>query len=289
MKQPLDAILIIISLTIITLGCSREEVNHDIFDIPSGTVFDIVLEGFISSEKTHYQVKLSKPTDFSTRVLSPINNANVALTDGDKFYEFELTSVPGVFQSKNRIAGEVGKRYTLIVNYDGKTYYASDSLVQVQHEMNIASYAIEVHNGFFSFDFNQHNFGFDIPSVWIPNGNTDENGKIIKFDIKDLLGIELYNHVGSIPQGVFPTRWRSTGTSGFSTDSLEIIQMSLSTPYYDYLLSQFNIREWSSGIFSTIPGNTKTNVSEGGTGFFNCMDVKRHRLSYGDLYDYFNE
>jgi len=33
-----------------------------------------------------------------------------------------------------------------------------------------------------------------------------------------------------------------------------------------------------------VPGNTKNNVSEGGTGFFYVLNVRRLRLTYGELW-----
>jgi hypothetical protein len=270
-------------LALIAIGCNKEEINPKVLDISSGEMYNIVIEGFISTEKTLYQVKLSKPISISNSDFSPISNAQVKITDGNMFYYFELTSVAGIFQSIDSISGEVGRKYTLIVEYNNETYFASDSLVQCHPEIDYPANEVKISTDFYEFHSNQHNFGYKYPSIWTDNENTTQNGEIIPIGIKNMYNLKLYNHVGSIPQGVFPASFSSTGASGLASDSLEIIKMSVSDAYYEYLLSQFNITEWSSGIFSTIPGNTKTNVSEGGTGFFYCTDVKRFRMTYKDL------
>jgi len=261
----------------------KEEINPKVLDIHSGKMFDIVVEGFISTEKTLYQVKLSKPKSMLNPDFLPINNAQVKITDGNKFYNFELTATPGIFQSTDSISGEVGKKYTLIVEYNNKTYYASDSLVQSNPIVDFPINDIEQFDSHIEIDILVHNFGYKNASIWKDVESTDEEENIIHFDIKELNNLSIYNHVGSIPQGIFPVGFTATILAGNENDSLELIKMSVSQTYYEYLLSQFNITEWSSGIFSTIPGNTKTNVSDGGTGYFYCTDVKRFRMTYKDL------
>jgi hypothetical protein len=70
---------------------------------------------------------------------------------------------------------------------------------------------------------------------------------------------------------------------GAPTDSVELINLSISDQYHEHLITLFNVTEWSSGIFSTIPGNVKTNVSEGGTGYFYAVNAKRFRITFKDL------
>lgn len=280
-----DSIICYVLVALIALSCNKEEINPGDLDIHSGKMYDIVIEGFLSTEKTLYQIKLSTPIGISNSDFLPVNNAQVKIKDGNKIYNFELTSVSGIFQSIDSISGEVGKKYTLIVEYNNKTFYASDSLTKCNSAIDFPVKKVEIIDDFYQFDLYVHNFGFDFPSIWTDIETTDNNGEIIHFDIKDFYNLKLYNHIGSIPQGVFPNGFSSTGVSGLTTDSLEIIKMSVSEAYYEYLVSQFNIAEWSSGIFSTIPGNTKTNVSEGGTGYFYCTDVKRFRMTYKDLFE----
>jgi hypothetical protein len=283
MLQKTYRIFIILLLLSSIVGCIKEEVNPNVLDIHSEKMYDIVIEGFISTETTFCQIKLSKPMGISSSNFEPINNASVKITDGNLLHNFELTSVPGVFQSIDSISGELEKKYTLIVEYNNKTYYASDSLVQCNPLIDFPIDEIKIFDSHIQSSIRVHNFGYNNASIWNFVESTDEEGRIIHYDIKELHNLNIYNHIGSIPQGIFPAGFTSTGASGFATDSLEIIKLSVSEAYYNYLLSQFNISEWSSGIFSTIPGNTKTNVSDGGTGYFYCTDVKRFRTTYKDF------
>jgi len=278
------SILYFITLEFIFISCNTEEINSVKLDITFEKQFDIVIEGFITTEKMVYQVKLSKPTSLSNSDFIPIDNAQVKISDGKNSYDYKLTDIPGVFQTIDSISGKIGTKYTLIVEYNNKTYYATDSLIACNLEFDFPiEEMIDTVDSYIMFNIPIHNFGYKYPSIWNFIESTNDKGEINHFDINNLNRIKLYNHIGSIPQGIFPSEFASTGLSGHPTDSLELIKFSISNLYNKYLLSQFNISDWSSGIFSTVPGNTKTNVSEGGIGFFYCSDVKRFKMTYQDL------
>lgn len=283
----------IFALTLLAIGCAKEEIDPSIFNIAHEDTYDIVIEGFISTEKTRYKVLLSKPISFSNSDIVHISNAKVKIIDGNNTYDFEPTSVAGEYLSIDSISGEVGKKYTLIVEYNNKTYTASDTLVECNP---IFDYPLKdlwiTSDNFYQYEMDIHNFGFDYPSIWITGGysvdSPEEGNRPISFDIADrfLKTINFYNHVGSRPQGIFASTRYLSGISAFPTDSIELIKLSVSDDYYEYIVSELNISIWSSGIFSTIPGNSKSNVSEGGTGFFYCTDVIRYRTTFGDLKKY---
>ena len=130
-----------------------------------------------------------------------------------------------------------------------------------------------------------HNFGYIDNSIWISNHYTDSLNRPISLTPKEIIDypIKMYTHTSALPQGLFPSGITSTGDAGEPNDTTEYLKLSVSDAYYKYLVSMFNLTDWSSGIFSTIPGNTYSNVSEGGTGFFFASDVKKIRIQYKDL------
>ena len=276
-------------VTIIVLlsfnSCDMEQISFDDIDIKADAKYEIVIDGFLSNEKTIHYIKLSKPTNgYDSIAFLPINNAEVYLTDVNNRYNYILSEEPGVFESEDSIKGEVGNSYTVNVIYNNKLYTATDVMVKCDVTIDFPVSEIQMFEYRVEMSTPEHNFGYNSPSIWSDNETTDSLGiNIVHFDINDIYSMRLYNHVGSIPQGIFPTLSAYTGVSGILNDSLEIIKMSVSDSYYKYLVSRFNITNWSSGMFATIPGNTLTNVSSGGTGFFYATEAIRYRLTYKDL------
>ncbi len=144
-------------------------------------------------------------------------------------------------------------------------------------------------NDWLEFDATQHNFGFDKYMVLLVNdrineGHVSDSIKNIYSDIVRLNQyFRIYIHKGSLPQGIFPAGLGSTGACGVPTDSIEFVYLTISDAYYDYLITVFNETDWKSGIFSTISGNTKGNISRGSTGYFYAINTKRIRLTYQNL------
>lgn len=285
-------ISIILFLFLIT-ACRKEEISlHDV-DFPSvGSKYAIVVEGGIFSELDLQFVRLTKPGRWAeaSPLAEGIGDAEVYIQEGEHIYSFAPGEKPGDYFSVDSIRGEVGKTYTLVVSYEGKTYTATDRMVEGPEPTNripveegsIAYFTDSfTHKEKVQFSVYAHAFGYDVAQKWF-----------LKSDLYDLGGTSLFNdlsrwhfnHQGSPPQGVFPSGQRLSCCGGIITDSeVEFISLSMSDKYYQYLVSLFNETEWAAGLFSVIPGNIKTNVSEGGTGFFYASEVKRATYKVEEL------
>lgn len=287
-------ISIILFLTCI-FGCRKEEISiHDIDFSSAENSYAIVVEGGIFSDYDQQYVRLTKPgqwTDTAPAV-EGIGNAEVYIQEAGNSYWFSPGEKPGDYFSVDSIRGEVGKTYTLVVSYEGKTYTATDSMVEGSEPTNripvddeSVGYFTDPHNSDLRVQFSAktHNFGYTVAQKWFlsEEGSSPE-------------GVVFYNslyfwnfyHRGSPPQGVFPSGGGSS-CCGFRLNSnVDFISLSMSDKYYEYLVSLFNETDWSAGLFSVIPGNIKTNVSEGGTGFFYASEVKRATYKVKDLVFY---
>ena len=277
--------VIIFFIVLLITGCDKQQISFDNIDIEVDSNYHIVVDGFISNELTIQKIRISKPVyGMDSIIFRPINNAYVYLTNNNIKYIYKLSDTQGTYHSMDSIKGEINQEYIINIFYNGILYRASDVLHNLDTTMmDFPISDIKQYDNFVEIYCLQHNFGYTIPSIWRFTETTDSLGNIVYYDINNIHSLALYNHRGSLPQGLFPSSFTSTGLSGNLSDSLEIIKMSISDAYYEYLLSQFDITDWSSGIFSTTPGNTKTNVSKGGTGFFYCTSVKRYRMTYKDL------
>jgi hypothetical protein len=281
---------IIAALVFLLLACEKEKISIGELNLSNAELtYEIAIDGFISTEMTRCQVTLSEPVSISDSVhYIPVTDAEVTLTDGSNAYLFELIDSSGIYASYDSIAGTIGNTYTLEVSYNGKSYTASDIMPVADEVFNFPVNEIESFPDEDRIEFSvlEHNFGYEKPLVWsFVQGYFGENNEfqLPFYDVYDLYSMRIYSHVGSIPQGLFPNGFNVTGASGISSESLEIIKMAISDQYYEYLLSLFNETDWKAGIFSTIAGNVKTNISKGGIGYFYATNVKRKRITYNDL------
>lgn len=285
-----------ITVLIVLSSCKEVEIDVNTLISPTDTfIYDIVIEGGIVSIKGKQFVRLSSPININEkRKSSPISNAIVQLYDGEKFYTYDESDEAGVYFTHDSICGKIGKRYTLMVKYNNKEYFASDSLVQVSYTQSERLPVYNIHEGehdrfYFESDF--HNFGYPESNKWLfIMGYRDNSGNYIikEFDTAELANrrIYIFTHNSSLPQGLFPNGGIVTGGSGPADAELEFIKFSLSDKYYKYLLSYFDETDWRAGIFSKYPGNTYTNVSEGGTGYFYASDSKKIKIKFKDLVNY---
>jgi hypothetical protein len=292
-------ITIVIFSLLALLSCERELVNPDDVNFLNEELpYKITISGFISTEKTIYRVYLSKPfgiLDGSQR--EPINDAIVSVSDGQNVFLYERINSDGEYRSIDSIQAVPGVEYTVKVVYEGKTYTASD--VTPVESCDEIFYVFERSIGYdnngnpvppndssIGLRYSFQNFGYSRNLIVIANDLRDDFGLDSLSDIaflNQMFPTIIYIHKSSYPQGVFPSRFKSSMFGGAITDSVELINLSISDQYHEHLITLFNVTEWSSGIFSTIPGNVKTNVSEGGTGYFYAVNAKRIRVTLKDL------
>ena len=156
--------------------------------------------------------------------------------------------------------------------------------MKIEHWRDDGSIAFNNH---IEIELSKHKFGCAETAKWTFK-DIDSSYYVKK--PKDLVFLDpAYSHQSSIPQGVFPMATEGTYAAYNDYEDeddeapIQCVKMSMSDRYYDYLVSEFNLTDWSGGMFSTIPGNTKTNLSKGGTGYFYACDVKIKYLGLDEL------
>lgn len=285
MKRPIYYLFVLLLFS----SCMEEEISLNDLKLKNADLpFDIVVDGMISTEKTIYKVRLHKPLSFLGEIVSePVNDAIVLVRNREDEYVYQLDSM-GIYSSIDSIQGIPGEEYRVEVRYNNELYTASD-IIPLHYEDRLLI-PFEKPEGTIDANwvqahFSFHNFGFDKPLVVMDDNSWNfKQDSVIHIDIHNFSD-PLYLHRGSPPQGVFPTGWGSTGIAGELTNMVTFINMTISERYYEYLLSVFNETDWKGGIFSTIEGNSKTNISDGGTGFFYCTHAKRISFTFQDIGD----
>ena len=100
----------------------------------------LVVEGMITSDTTNHVVKLSSTGGFYHNDQTPrATGASVSISDnmGNVFPLAEV--LPGKYMTENDVYGQVGRTYTLTVDYDGARFQASSTMKRVP-EIDSLSY-----------------------------------------------------------------------------------------------------------------------------------------------------
>ena len=278
-------------------ACTEEEVTLDLKN--TGNPYQIAVDGGVFSLGGHQFLKLTVPFEQNGKV-KPASGAKVEVSDGQNTYQYYETDELGEYKSIEEFAGKVGKVYTLKIEFNGNTYSASDSMVaatEIELEQIPAgeqSKYLKVESwsdinpddivfyDFASIELSKHKFGCVETASWVFR----DDSMFIKTPKNIVFAEKYYSHEQSIPQGVFPMATWGSGVSyneERANSPVQCVKMSMSDRYYDYRVSEFNLTDWSGGMFSTIPGNTKTNLSKGGTGYFYASDVKIRYLDLDEL------
>jgi hypothetical protein len=277
-------------------SCSEEVSLNDINFSNADIEQYIAVEGFVSNEDEPCRIKLTKPVSVSQKIESiPIDDATIVLHHRARDYTFQHDTI-GVYFSIDNIIGIAGEVYTLEINYNSKTYTAEEIMPdEPNDEFNIPfTLGISYDDNqkprpydetFVGLDIRFHNFGYERTNSWGFEEARYNNDTFPDNDLYRAMNYGIYTHQGSIPQGIFAPLTGATGASGAATDSLEIIKAELSDRYKLYLLDKFNETDWQGGMFSTIPGNVSSNLSEGATGYFYALNVKRKRFIIEDFVD----
>ncbi|MDA3882427.1 MAG: DUF4249 family protein, partial [Bacteroidales bacterium] len=234
-------------------SCVKEEIDANQLSIPKTyeIATEVIVEGYLTDEMSIQLVKLSKPAKIDDScTFIPINTAEVFVTNGDTTYWYNVLGNDGIYQSHVPFKAESGKVYTLHILYNNKKYTASDSMNTTDSIINYPIKSVRVGGSHIEIHSQEHNFGFLKPAIWtFIERRLDSLQRFphIEIDFFHTRFFLLYNHTGSLPQGLFPSSFSSTLVSGAETDSLEIVKLSISDSYYNYLISYFNITDWNSG------------------------------------------
>jgi len=284
-------------LFIILFSCSKEQVGIDVFqsvDVSEHIVFD----GFATTYYGDQFISISKSTGLVADQTNPVLDAEIVIYSKDSLYEFELYDTTGIYCSVKPFAIERGIKYTCKVIVEGKEYLASDSLsLYNDNEKDTlllpSTNEITDQGDNIVIWFYKQNFGYEQTSCYQLGAAyyTYEtayykNLNIGEFLFKDRAAF-IYHHKGSLPQGVYANSFTLNSYNVSKNSFIEYFYFDISKEYADFLIDYFNITEWNGGIFSTIPGNAFTNVSNDGLGKFFVADVKRIQINYKDYLETF--
>ncbi|MBK7407765.1 MAG: DUF4249 family protein [Saprospirales bacterium] len=227
-----------------------------------------VVEAILTDELKTQEVSLSLSyNDLNGQPVS-VTGAEVRITGGGAILDFaEASSRPGTYLSTQVFAAQLFTNYTLEINWEGETYEAENSMVQVIP--------------FQKWTFN--NVGAidslrtiaSVPSLYSPHeqamyevdidwrhlvGSDSDRAKVFYYTFNTVDVNELFRP----PQE----------TVVFPKGSIVIVKKhSLNPAFAAYCRALLMETEWQGGVFDEASSSLPTNVSNGGVGFFGVCAV----------------
>ncbi|MCK4748331.1 MAG: DUF4249 family protein, partial [Bacteroidales bacterium] len=231
----------------------------------------IVVEGKITNDTKAHEVKLSLPVYETNAAREPVTGATVVINDGRQIHALtEDPERPGIYLTGPGFAGEVNRGYQLRIRHGDRHITAIAFMREV-----------------LPFQFMRpHLVQSDPPlyEVYI----SDQNGPAIvrmELDWSHVPGYDalprdethalIYHYtLGSVDVNrIFaPDREHvrfPPGTIVFREKE------SVSREYEEFLRGMLSETDWRGGVFDVLPGNARSNLSEGAIGYFTAGEVIR--------------
>ncbi len=230
----------------------------------------IVIEGTVTSDSGPYYVRINQSVDYGQLNDFPaVSGAMVHITDQDGNTE-ALEEVEEGLYATRELQGEIGKRYTVDVSYNGERYQAASTMPSTVIPIQSLSYVFEeetlfVDEGYYVTAYfldpiDEENY---YRLKMFVNGEPyyfDQDGVPVKDDNFWLINDQFFN--GKVMDFEFP----QTLKAGDKVD-VELHQVDKAT--YDYYRTLVDLM----GFGGVAPANPLSNWNNGALGYFGALSV----------------
>ncbi|MBK8491065.1 MAG: DUF4249 family protein [Saprospirales bacterium] len=228
----------------------------------------LVVEAILTDELKTQEVSLSLSyNDLNGQPVS-VTGAEVRITGGGAILDFaEASSRPGTYLSTQVFAAQLFTNYTLEINWEGETYEAENSMVQVIPFQKWTFNKVGATDSLRTIA--------SVPSLYSPHeqamyevdidwrhlaGSDSARAKVFYYTFNTVDVNELFRP----PQE----------TVVFPKGSIVIVKKhSLNPAFAAYCRALLMETEWQGGVFDEASSSLPTNVSNGGVGFFGVCAV----------------
>lgn len=232
----------------------------------------IVVEGKITNEMKPHEVKLTRPVYEMNGTPEPIPGAVVEINDGRVIHALEEDPLhPGIYLTASDFAGEVHKGYQLRIEYRGRRITAIAFMREVTPFQFMRPVRVQDDPLLYEAYISNSNDGPAIVRMaldWshVPGYDTlpyEENHALIyhytlnSVDVNRIFSPDR-EHV-RFPPGTIVYREKE----------------SVSREYEEFLRGVLSETDWRGGVFDVLPGNARTNLSDGAIGYFTAAEVIR--------------
>jgi len=231
----------------------------------------IVVEGKISNEAGRHEVRLTRPLYERNGTPEAVSGAELAINDGRTIHLLtEDRTRPGVYLTASDFAGEVDKGYQLRIRMDGRLITGVTYMRAVTPFQFMRPYPVQTD----PLLYEVHIADSDRPAIvrmeldWshVPGYDTlppeETHALIYHYTVGTIDVNRLFppdrEHV-RFPPGTIVFREKES-VNGF---------------YEEFLRGMLSETDWRGGVFDVLPGNARTNLSEGAIGYFTASEIIR--------------
>ncbi len=267
-------------LDLLFLNSCREEYDLS----PLTTTPQLVVDGQITSEYQPHIVRLRQSGGYLSKGdYPPVSGASVYIKAGSQTLLLHETEA-GVYQTDS-LAGRPETVYTLFIEWNEKTYTASDSMGAIPPTFKLVPFMTE--EGRRVFEYRRHQFGFPEAHQWRLILEPKDSSQFSNIDLSLLgqqIGVDVkapgtyhftyYTHPNIEVNGLMnfeEAHFYAYRPGRIVTQK----RYSLSDNYYTFLRALFMETEWRGSLFASTPANIKGNISQDGLGYFSACAVRK--------------
>ncbi len=250
-------------LIIVMLSCTQKV---DFADLNIRYIDRMVVDGMITTEKKEHKVLLYHSSDLSSGdSIRMETGAAVSITDGDTTVILTEKN-KGEYTTSPNFAGKVNKTYTLNIRLKDDAEYTASSYL---YPSMIVDTMYSVPNG-------------EEYAIYLKAHSSKGQGAAYIIDLyaNDSLLTPYLADKGVYAWGGFYEKLFSIPEYQLTKDTsnVQIRMYSISYQMFQYIYDIKNETIWSGEIFRTTPANVRTNISNGGLGYFFATDVLRKQI-----------
>jgi hypothetical protein len=262
----------------LTASCTeRIEIDLD------QTYTRLVVDGGITNEPAHHMVRLTTSTGyFFNQEPPPVRGAIVHLIHGNKSILLtELTAVSGYYALPAVFKAEPGETYQLDIRLNREIGGAS------RYKATAAMPTTDFRLDSIQMEYNER-FDFWLVKVYALDPPSRDFYKFETF-LNSLAGNDTTMRTTATPDRFFNGR----NTNGFSVaffegellaagDTITLAMSAVTEDYFNFYSELRSESGFSNPLFAGPPANIRSNIEEGGLGYFSARKVARTRVIVPD-------
>lgn len=239
----------------------------------------LVVDGVITSDSLRHKVKITTSGSYFLNEAPPaVEGATVLIEDGVSTWQMrELPTEPGVYEADEAFAGKPGMTYTLHIELqqqvgNSDSYTATNRMPETVGQID--SITLDYRD---NFDFYLLNlYATDPPTTDFYKFDAYVNGRIITDTASRALVSDDRFFNGNNTNGL-PVMFLR-GDEIKAGDTIVLRLAAINEDYYRFFLELQTASGPSNPLFSGPAANVRSNVSNGGLGYFAAIEVTRDTL-----------
>lgn len=263
----------IILIVVLFLSCEKE-VNWNF----EPTESYIIVDGILTNVKKSHIISLSQSVTELNEIPEPVSGATVTIYNGDSIHT--LTEIPansGIYRTDTSYLALLNKVYGLQISYKNKRYNAYARMIPVT-PFDKLSYAYNSENNMFYIDSVAKSFSSKESAMYEIIIDWSKLPEYADVPLKDKIAVVYYYTLKTIDVSqVFAPEKETV----YFPKGARIIERkySLAPQHAEFIRSLLSETQWRGGFFDVTQANVRTNITNGGLGFFGVCTVVRDTLT----------